>query len=144
MTIKTNWIVAAGLIFALAACTTEPEPPAETTSDEAVTEDAMITDHGPALDVNASIDAARENLAERLNVEDGEIQVVEAREVTWNNGAMGCPEDGGMYSQALVEGYYILLRVGDDTHAYHAGRDGRPFYCPSERSQTPPASPSLY
>lgn len=144
MTSKSNWILAVGLSLALAACSTEPEPTADPVAEEAVTEDAMVTDYQPELDLNEGVEAARTNLAERLDLAAADIVVIEARRVVWSDGAMGCPEPDMMYTQALVEGYYIVVEANGERFAYHAGRDGRPFHCPTERSQEPPASPSLY
>jgi len=90
------------------------------------------------MNLEAAVDAALQDLAERSGISAEAISVVQAREVTWPNGALGCPEEGMMYTQALVDGFYILLSDGDREHAYHAGRDGKPFFCPAERSQPPP------
>lgn len=87
--------------------------------------------------LEAAVDAARQDLANRSGVTAEDISVIEAREVTWSDGAMGCPEEDMMYTQALVPGYFILLDDGEKRYAYHAGRDGKPFYCPAERSRAP-------
>lgn len=92
------------------------------------------------LSLDAAVEAAREDLSSRTGTAAGDIATVRAQKVTWADGAMGCPEDGMMYTQALVEGYFILLRASGEDNAYHAGRDGQPFHCPAERSKTPPAS----
>lgn len=106
----------------------EPDPPD-------VTEDVMSSDEPTTL--QAAIASARADLAGRLEIDEADIEASEAREVTWRDGALGCPEPDMMYTQALVSGYYIKLRVGDDAYAYHSGRDGQPFLCPAERSQPP-------
>lgn len=89
------------------------------------------------LDLDRIIAAARSDLAGRLAVEVGRIETVEARWVTWSNGAMGCPEPDMMYTQALVPGYRILLRIDGTVYAYHGARGGQPFYCPADRAGTP-------
>jgi hypothetical protein len=40
-----------------------------------------------------------------------QCRVVSAQAVTWPDGAMGCPEPGRSYTQALVRGYWVLLEV---------------------------------
>jgi len=55
----------------------------------------------------------------------------------WRSGALGCPEPGMNYTQALVPGALIILAVGKETHGYHAKLGGKPFYCPSERAEEP-------
>ncbi len=124
-------------LMILTACESDPvpaEPPAEPATEM---EEAVNTDEQAALPLQAAIAAARADLAGRLEIDDADIEVDQAREVTWPDGALGCPEPDMMYTQALVPGYYIRLRVGKDSHAYHAGRDGQPFPCPGERSQPP-------
>lgn len=97
----------------------------------------MHASNGNSLSLEEAVQAAREALAERSGTPIAAIETVRARAVTWANGAMGCPQEGMMYTQALVEGYYILLRTEGREVAYHAGRDGRPFHCPAERSRAP-------
>lgn len=92
------------------------------------------------LSLQEAVEIAREAQAERSDIPAGEIETVRAQTVTWADGAMGCPQEDMMYTQALVEGYYILLRADGEEAAFHAGRDGKPFHCPAERSRAP--SPS--
>ena len=67
--------------------------------------------------------------AERAGVEPAEIQVVAAEAVTWNDGSIGCPEPGMMYTQALVPGYRVLLEAGGDELAFHATESGEFRFC---------------
>lgn len=109
-------------------------------TEQPIEEAPMSEDANRELDLEAAVEAARSDLAQRIGLGADAIAVVDARDVTWPNGAMGCPEEGMMYTQALVKGYYILLDAEGDRHAYHAGRNGQPFHCPAERSQKPPSS----
>jgi hypothetical protein len=138
-------------IVALAACsesgrqTSTQAPSADSpASGSAYTHDSQEVDMDnelPAtLDIEQATAAARDDLAERLSIDNDAIEVVDARRVTWGNGALGCPEPGMMYTQALVPGYYIHLRYNGKDAYYHAGRDGRPMHCPAERSQPPMGS----
>jgi hypothetical protein len=110
------------------------EAEGEITGDERMTQGSA-----EAMSLEQAVNAARQDLGNRSGVAADSIKVIEARNVTWRNGALGCPEEGMMYTQALVEGFYILLDDGRAEYAYHAGRDGQPFHCPADRSQ-PPAS----
>ena len=94
------------------------------------------------LSLDEAVEAARKDLAGRTGTAQENIEMIRAQTVTWANGALGCPEEGMMYTQALVEGYFILLRADGEDSAYHAGRDGKPFHCPSERSKEPPKKSS--
>lgn len=71
------------------------------------------------------VTAAVSDLAERLDVPPGAVTVVLREDVTWNDGALGCPEPGRSYTQALVEGYRVVLTVDGRRFAYH-GADGHP------------------
>lgn len=113
------------------------EPQSSNGGDQAAEDKTMHRGNPDRMNLEEAIEAARKDLAERSGVETGEIQIVQARAVTWRNGALGCPEEGMMYTQALVDGFYIQLSDGDSEHAYHAGRNGKPFFCPAERSQPP-------
>ena len=35
-----------------------------------------------------------------------QLVIVRAQSVVWNDGSLGCPEPGMMYTQALVNGYW--------------------------------------
>ena len=84
-------------------------------------------------------DIAIADLADRLDVDPAEIEVVSVEEVTWPDGGLGCPEPGMSYAQALVNGSRIVLAVDGTEYEYHSGPRRDPFYCPPERV-TPPAT----
>lgn len=69
------------------------------------------------------------DLAKRLDIETGEIVVVRSVAVTWPDGSLGCPQEDRMYTQALVEGELIVLRVDSRDYEYHSGKGRAPFYC---------------
>jgi hypothetical protein len=79
------------------------------------------------------VELARADLAVRLQVDPTQIEVVSAERVTWPDGSLGCPQPGEFYTQALVDGFRVVLGTGGRTrvYVYHAGSDGAPFLCPS-------------
>lgn len=87
--------------------------------------------------LNEAIRHARADLAERTGADPAQIEVLEARPVTWPDGSLGCPEPGMMYTQALVEGMLIRLKVHGETHEYHGAAGREPFLCPRERAKPP-------
>lgn len=115
--------------------TTKPTTPPPPMSDP-TEENTVPTDASP-------VDIAVADLAERLDVDPADIEVVSIEEVTWPDGSLGCPEPGMAYTQALVDGSRIVLSVDDTEYEYHSGRGGDPFYCPAERV-TPPAAGGGY
>lgn len=83
------------------------------------------------------LDYSRQDLASRLGIEPDGVEVSASRPVTWRSGALGCPEPGFAYTEALVPGILIELRVDKVTYRYHARRGGQPFYCPGNRAEQP-------
>jgi hypothetical protein len=69
--------------------------------------------------------------AERTGKEPEAIEVVQAEAVTWNDGSLGCPEPGMFYTQALVDGYHVILRAGDEELDYRVGAQGGFRLCES-------------
>ncbi len=80
------------------------------------------------------------DLSDRLGVPSGEIEVVKESSVTWRDGSMGCPKEGMMYTQALVEGTLIVLRVNGKNYQYHSGKGRPPFYCENPEKPAPKTS----
>lgn len=62
------------------------------------------------------------DLARRM---DGSVDptVVTAEAMTWNDGAWGCPEAGQMYTQAIVEGFQVVVEIDGEEFDYRS--DGR-------------------
>ena len=90
-----------------------------------------------SMDLNEQIEFSRNDLAQRLGVEIDSVILSKAQMVTWSSGALGCPEDGMNYTQALIPGVLIHLDVGGKAHEYHAKHGGKPFHCPQERTEQP-------
>lgn len=82
----------------------------------------------PTYRMEANVGEVPEDLLEaivddaiaRLDVERDEILVQRAEAVVWNDGSLGCPEPGTAYTQALVNGYWVVLRAGDRELDYRA------------------------
>ena len=89
------------------------------------------------MNLNGQIEFSKMALAQRLDVPPDSVKVSSARQVTWRSGALGCPEPGMNYTEALVPGSVIYLQVDNMIHAYHAKFAGEPFYCPRERVESP-------
>jgi hypothetical protein len=74
--------------------------------------------------------AARADLRNRVTtLKDENIRLLSAEEVTWNDGSLGCPEPGMMYTMALVPGYRIVLEADGQTYNYHGAKDRPPRLC---------------
>ncbi len=73
--------------------------------------------------------AAIADLSREIGVDPDGVQVVVYEQVTWRDGSLGCPKPGMMYTQALVDGYRIVLRAGGEEVAYHGSTGRPPFRC---------------
>ena len=58
---------------------------------------------------------------ERQTAGPSDPEVVSADAVTWNDGSLGCPEAGQAYTQALVDGYQVILEVDGERYDYRVG-----------------------
>jgi hypothetical protein len=125
------------IVMTLVACGSPPDSPTtgETSTSTTVTptteaeSTTMPTGEQEQLPIVAP---AREDLARRLRVDPGELDVVSVEEVTWPDGSLGCPEPGMSYTEALVEGSKVVLGYDGRVYVYHAGDDDQPFLCPSD------------
>lgn len=57
---------------------------------------------------------------ERTGSRDPGIVLVLAEVVTWNDGSLGCPQPGGSYTQALVDGYRVVFETPEGVLDYRA------------------------
>jgi hypothetical protein len=105
---------------------------------------APVPDRPPATSAVPAelLRATRADLDARLaaaKLQAGAVRVLVAEAVTWNDGSLGCPRPGVMYTMALVPGYRLVYAVvvgaGERQYAYHAGRNGNFQFC--ERPQAP-------
>ena len=92
-------------------------------------------------DLQSIVAAAKKDAVARGLPADA-ISVQSAQRVTWPDGSLGCPAPGMQYTQALVPGWRVILRVGDATYDYHAAANGAVMLCPRERATEPLADQS--
>ena len=83
------------------------------------------------------LDAVIEDLLGRIDSSREAVVVDRAGAVTWRDGSLGCPQPGMMYTQALVSGYQIVLRVGEETFDYHASDGGYFVLCEGGLAEEP-------
>lgn len=75
--------------------------------------------------------AILEDLARRNGAPIADPVVVEATAVTWKDGSLGCPVPGQMYTQALVDGYQVILEVDGEQFDYRVGSGANVRLCGS-------------
>lgn len=112
------------LMLLLASCTSD-SPPNET--PEPANQPLEVTD--PATPVTGEVpeglmNAIIEDLVKNQSLNNEHIEVERAESVIWPDGALGCPEPGVMYTQAQVQGYWVVLRAGGRQFDYRASGKG--------------------
>lgn len=83
------------------------------------------------------IEAAKALAVQVQGADESSIEVSAAERVTWSDGSLGCPEEGMVYTQALVDGYWIVLSTSVGSLDYRSDLSGRLRLC---RDGEPPFS----
>lgn len=125
-------ILLVAIVIALAGCASQlgaspsasPDPtrPVRSAPELATAppSDAPVTGEVPD-EILADLAA---DAAERADVDPEAVRVVQAEQVTWNDGSLGCPEPGMSYTMALVDGYHVILEAGDQELDYRVTANG--------------------
>ncbi|HRA20876.1 MAG TPA: hypothetical protein PLZ56_10555, partial [Anaerolineae bacterium] len=71
------------------------------------------------------------DFAGQAQVDPAAVILRKFERVTWPDGSLGCPQPGMMYTQALIDGYWLELAAGDRSAEYHTDLDGRAVSCRS-------------
>jgi hypothetical protein len=123
------WMLAAAVVAPL-ACATEPgrvAPPQRI--PEPVPASGEVGDPVSTASLPRELRrAVVSDAARRLGVAESAVVLTGAQQVTWNDGAMGCPKPGQMYTQALVPGYRIVAKTANAEIVYHT--DARSYVMP--------------
>ena len=105
--------------------TEDLDVPADDRTEDLLDDGAGGDGAGEAVaDLDEATEVAVADLAATTGVDPASIEVVTAEPVSWSDGALGCPQEGQMYTQAIVPGYRIVLAADGEEVAYH-GADGR-------------------
>jgi hypothetical protein len=83
------------------------------------------------LRTRPTVVAAIADTASRERVPPEQVVLATWSPVTWTDGSLGCPKKGMSYTQALVEGELLILRVGGELFQYHARSNGPFSFCAS-------------
>jgi hypothetical protein len=76
---------------------------------------------GPEGLPEAAWKAIVDDLSRRLGEPVVDPTVVNAVAKTWNDGSLGCPQPGELYTQALVEGFQVVVEVDHEQFDYRVG-----------------------
>jgi hypothetical protein len=83
------------------------------------------------------LDPILKEAAALANVPADKLVIVRAEPVVWSGGSLGCPEPGMMYTQTLVNGYWVVINAAGKTYDFRVGRGGSFRLCPEGRGHPP-------
>jgi hypothetical protein len=83
------------------------------------------------------LDAILKEAATLAKVSSEKLVIVRAQPVTWSDGSLGCPEPGAMYTQALINGYWVVIDAVGKTYDFRVDNAGRFRLCPAGRGHPP-------
>lgn len=101
------------------------DPPPHTLSKEGAPAKKIEPEPG----LQAFADLSRRDLADRLGVKTGDLELIEARYVTWPDSSLGCPRPDMQYMQVLTEGTLLVFRHQTQLYEYHGSRRSPPSLC---------------
>jgi hypothetical protein len=138
-------ILAVGLISACAASGVPPDGSGEVDAEASASEPAATRppftttspiESEPPIDGPAEVpDEIWPAVIEALDAElDGAVdasavQLVSVMEVTWSDGSLGCPKPGEVYTQALVDGFRVVVELDGEEYDYRIPPNGEPRLC---------------
>jgi hypothetical protein len=67
--------------------------------------------------------------ARRFQVAESAVVLVNAEQVTWGDGSLGCPQPDRSYAQMLVEGYRVTATTAAGRLVYHTDTRGNVATC---------------
>lgn len=123
-------IVALVLVGCASTGAPSPEPSAAPESDRPTQSAGPVETAPPSQsavigEVPAAIlEAILADASDRTGVSAGDLSVVRAEAVTWSDGSLDCPEPGMLYTQALVDGYHVVVDSSGTELDYRVGSGG--------------------
>jgi hypothetical protein len=162
---RTGWVVLAfAAIMVVTGCEEEltaapaggpaptaPSPTTETLEPTVPTDDAQ-PDPGQPRDPSPPpgarqpassavpapyLEAVIADAARRAGVPADRVEVTRAQSVQWRDGSLGCPEPDMMYTQAIVDGYWVELEAAGSGFDYRLDGEGRFRLC-QQPDRSPP------
>lgn len=80
------------------------------------------------------------DLIDRTGAPEPDLTLVRAESAIWNDGSLGCPVPGQSYTQALVNGFWVVIEYAELEYDYRASSSGSFVLC--EGGGSPPTNPT--
>ena len=132
---RTTLLLAIPLLL-LAACggEDEDEPSGSTTGTDTTSSTTAITPTQPQTlatpaPIPAPVAAAIRQAAEAAGVTVDEVELRQYQMTEWPSAALGCPQEGQMYSQVVTRGFVVQVRVNGEVVRYHTDMDATAIRC---------------
>src|SRR5438552_6799665 len=85
----------------------------------------------------AILDPILKEAAALAKVDREQLVIVRAESVVWHDGSLGCPEPGMMYTQALLNGYWVVIEAAGQNYYFRVGSGGSFRLCPTCQDHPP-------
>ena len=97
--------------------------------------DDLTARHGVPIATSAIPRAVRRavvaDAARRFTVLSSAVVLIQAEQITWPDGALGCPEPGRRYPQTRVAGFRLVAKTTEGQLLYHTDAFGSIASCAS-------------
>jgi hypothetical protein len=81
------------------------------------------------------VDAAKKDLAQRLEILPDEIKMLHIENAEWPDTILGCAKPGLALRFVAVPGYRIILSANGRNYVYHTDRENGAVYCPKDKGK---------
>jgi hypothetical protein len=75
------------------------------------------------------LESLYEFLQTNYSIEKDDLTLIRAESVIWPDGSLGCPQPGMMYTQALVEGYWVQFQHSEKMFDFRLSQKGTFILC---------------
>jgi hypothetical protein len=75
--------------------------------------------------------------AELAEVGREQLVMIRAESAVWNDGSLGCQEPGMMCTQALVNGYWVVIDAAGQNYDFRVDSRGNLRLCPPGQGRPP-------
>jgi hypothetical protein len=117
-------VLAAILYFGIIPTTLADFLPAQPRGTE-ITQKKLIAQGAEEVLPSRIADAIRQRLSRSTNLPKDQFKVIEANRKIWTDGCLGLPGPGELCTQAMVQGWRVVMSQGKKTWVYRTDGDGR-------------------